>query len=274
MDAIARALRFNGLLLRVFGGMVVVVVVLGGGWLGTWAFAGVMGVALIIASWELWRLLVQAGYAASQGVIALTSLAAALSLQLSTPWSALVLSLLLLTSLAWQLRRWRQRTVGDWAVSFAGGFYLGWTGGHLILVRQGDEGWHWLLLTLLAVWLADSMAYAAGHLWGRHKLAPHISPGKTWEGYIGGALAALVTGAAVGALTPIGLPLGLVTGGLIGCLSVLGDLVESMLKRIAHAKDSGHLIPGHGGVLDRLDSMLWAGVIAYYVRVIAAQFAA
>ncbi|MCX7939598.1 MAG: phosphatidate cytidylyltransferase [Anaerolineae bacterium] len=268
MQMTARALRLNDVVLRLISGIFIVALVLGSGWLNLWVFAAVVAVALVLAGWELGRLLVQAGYAASPSVIFSAGFAAALSLYLSAPWNTLCLSVLLLASLAWQLRRWRRRTVGDWAVSFAGGFYLGWTGGHLVLVRLGEQGWSWLLLTLISVWLSDSAAYVFGHLLGRHKLAPHISPGKTWEGYVSGAIAGLSGGAAMGMLTPIGLPLGLVTGGLIGTLSVLGDLIESMIKRLAHAKDSGHLIPGHGGVLDRLDSLLWAGVIAYYARVL------
>jgi phosphatidate cytidylyltransferase len=113
-------------------------------------------------------------------------------------------------------------------------------------------------LTLLAVGIvfaADVGAYFAGHRFGRVKLAPQVSPGKTWEGFIGGVMLAALTAGAGGAL--LGLPAAIMVpiGLGVATLSVVGDLTESMFKRSVGAKDSGHLIPGHGGVLDRLDSI-------------------
>ena len=136
-----------------------------------------------------------------------------------------------------------------------------------------------LLAILALVWIADTAAYGAGRAFGRRKLAPHISPGKTWEGVAGGMLGCAAYAAALAAYTP---RLAALTGGvrwvpyigaalLLCALSVLGDLFESALKRRAGVKDSGSLLPGHGGVLDRIDSTTstlpvavllldWAGV--------------
>jgi phosphatidate cytidylyltransferase len=119
----------------------------------------------------------------------------------------------------------------------------------------------WTLFALLIVWVADSGAYFAGSRYGRHKLAPRISPGKSWEGFAGGLLATLLLAAV--ALPVLGLPwqrLGalLLLTGVSFLFSVSGDLFESLLKRHAGAKDSSDLIPGHGGVLDRVDSLLAA----------------
>jgi phosphatidate cytidylyltransferase len=118
-----------------------------------------------------------------------------------------------------------------------------------------DQGRSLLLLMLAIVWAADVGAFFAGRSFGRAKLAPHVSPGKTWEGVIGGlASAALVTGVGAGLLgfSPVrALPLGL----SVAMISVVGDLTVSMFKRNASLKDSGNLFPGHGGVLDRLDSI-------------------
>jgi phosphatidate cytidylyltransferase len=114
----------------------------------------------------------------------------------------------------------------------------------------------WLLLGVLAtVWLADSAAYFAGKRFGRHKLAPEISPGKTWEGVVGAMLAATIYGLALCHLLHYTrwLILGL---WLIVVLSIMGDLFESLLKRQAGVKDSSHLLPGHGGVLDRIDGLI------------------
>ena len=173
--------------------------------------------------------------------------------------------LALLITLGLRLTNAGKRRFGDWAVSFAGGLYIGWTCGLIAALRESENGAWWLLLTLVTVWLADSGAYAFGRLLGKHKLAPAISPSKTWEGYIGGALTALAGGALVGWVGPLGLLSGIAVGGLVGLFAVMGDLTESLIKREAKAKNSGSLIPGHGGVFDRVDSLLWAAAIAFMV---------
>jgi phosphatidate cytidylyltransferase len=132
-----------------------------------------------------------------------------------------------------------------------------------------DKGW-WLLLALCAIMAADSGAYFVGRAWGRRKLAPSLSPAKTWEGYLAGVvtggLGALLIALLQGALTkdPISITHGLIMGSLISTLAPVGDLVISMIKRQVGAKDSGKIIPGHGGALDRVDSVLWAAVIGHY----------
>lgn len=127
-----------------------------------------------------------------------------------------------------------------------------------------DRGW--VLLLVLGVWAFDTGAYLVGRQFGRHRFIPHISPAKTTEGVIGGLMATtLVCMLLLGGLgqNPLG---GLLLGPLLGIAAQAGDLAESMLKRAAGAKDSGTLIPGHGGVLDRIDSFLFAGpIVALYV---------
>lgn len=115
----------------------------------------------------------------------------------------------------------------------------------------------WLLYVMLLVWGADSGAYMFGKLFGKHKLAPKVSPGKTWEGLIGGLVTSAVISWLFGRYAPLNIvPVTLLVCSVIAALaSVLGDLTESMFKREAGIKDSGHLIPGHGGILDRIDSL-------------------
>jgi phosphatidate cytidylyltransferase len=137
-------------------------------------------------------------------------------------------------------------------------------GGHLVALRQVADGLRWLLLSLAITWLADTGAYFIGSTWGRRKLAPRLSPGKTIEGTLGGWLTGVVTGGLVAGLLELGVVHGLALGMLIGVASPLGDLGISMIKRQVGAKDSGHLIPGHGGMLDRIDSILFTVVIGYY----------
>ena len=120
-----------------------------------------------------------------------------------------------------------------------------------------------LLLVLSIVWLADTAAYAAGRRWGRHKLAPVISPGKSWEGVAGAALAVAVYYAVLWFAAPAGWDgwrgvFGALVFMGVFVLSIVGDLFESLMKRQAGVKDSGQMLPGHGGMLDRIDSLLAA----------------
>lgn len=126
----------------------------------------------------------------------------------------------------------------------------------LVVIRAAPDGANWVVWLLMLIWAADIGAYFAGRRFGRHKLAPSVSPGKTWEGALGGAaLSLLVTSAGLllmGAFSLWWLPLVL----LLVVVSVFGDLFESALKRHLGVKDSGALLPGHGGILDRIDSVI------------------
>ena len=123
-----------------------------------------------------------------------------------------------------------------------------------------------MLFPVVLVWAADTGAYAFGILFGRHRLWPSVSPKKTWEGLIGGIVATVLV--AVLASGPFGIGFGtleaVVGGLLVGIAAPLGDLFESRLKRVAGVKDSGRLLPGHGGVLDRFDSVFFAAPVFYY----------
>jgi phosphatidate cytidylyltransferase len=158
----------------------------------------------------------------------------------------------------------RPAPTADWALTIAGGLYIGWMGGHLFALRQEPDGLQWLLLALVITWSADTGAYLVGSNWGRRKLAPRLSPGKTVEGTVGGWLTGVIIGGLLAGLFGLGVVHGLALGALIGVASPLGDLGISMMKRQVDAKDSGRLIPGHGGMLDRIDSILFTVVIGYY----------
>jgi phosphatidate cytidylyltransferase len=138
---------------------------------------------------------------------------------------------------------------------------------YVLLLRDIDE--HGVLAVytvILAVWAGDAAAYFIGLLFGRHKLAPTVSPGKTWEGLAAGTVAAIgVTFVALYKQDFLTIPESLVLGAVIAIVAPLGDLFESALKRDADVKDSGRLLGGHGGILDRLDALLFSWVAAYYV---------
>ena len=136
----------------------------------------------------------------------------------------------------------------------------------LPLLRAYPLGLALLWLTLLCVWSGDTAAYFAGRAFGRRKITP-LSPGKSWEGAICGFIGAVLVGALVGYFTAIGLQHGATLGVLVGIAAPLGDLVESFWKRELGVKDLGRLLPGHGGVLDRCDSLLFAAFVAYLYAV-------
>jgi phosphatidate cytidylyltransferase len=164
--------------------------------------------------------------------------------------------------------------LGHMAVTVFGIMYVGWLGSHLVLLRQlpaaqgapAEVGAQMVFLAALITWANDTGAYLAGIALGRHKLAPRISPKKTREGAVGGLVAAALAGwlcarGFAGFITPAaGIGLGVVGG----VAALLGDLVESLIKRDAGTKDTAELIPGHGGVLDRFDSLLFVVPVFYY----------
>jgi phosphatidate cytidylyltransferase len=259
-------LERHPLALRTVGGLAFALPTALAWWLGDPLFTGLIAIFVGIGAIELNGLFRLSGYQSSPRVLVVTALATMIGVRFpELPFLLPALSLALMGSFALQLRHAQTRRVGDWAVAFAGGLYLGWTAGHLAEVRVLPNGLYWLALAIGCTWVTDSFAFAFGRLFGRHKLAPTISPNKTWEGYFGGLFSGAAAGALIGALTPLNWLAGLVAGALIGALCVFGDLIESMIKRQAGAKDSGALIPGHGGLLDRIDSLLWSGVIVFYV---------
>lgn len=146
--------------------------------------------------------------------------------------------------------------------------YLGGLSGFLLRLRRLGDAWP-LLLTLFLTWAYDVGGYFSGRAWGRRKLAPAVSPGKTWEGAAGGLVSSLVVAAALARPAGLSYLTALGAATLAAVLAQLGDLAESAIKRFAGAKDAGSLIPGHGGILDRCDGLLWVGLGLYiYLMVV------
>ena len=245
-------------------------------YLGDWDFAAFVALILGIAAWEYSQIFRVSGYQPASIIAILGAASLALGRAWdgfeSAPW---IISLIILAGMTYHLvafERGRDSAGTDFAVTLSAILYLGWLGSYLISIRSLPEGFWWLLLVLPCVWLADSGAYFIGRAFGKHKLSPRLSPKKTWEGYLGGIL--------VGTLGAVGLvylwkiwagpsfsisPLqGALLGFILSTITTLGDLGESMIKRQSGVKDSSNLLPGHGGVFDRIDSWLWAAVIGYY----------
>lgn len=151
--------------------------------------------------------------------------------------------------------------VGGLLFAGPGLFALAW-------LRTGDDGRGWIAALLLVTWANDALAYGAGRAFGRHPLAPVVSPGKTWEGLAGGTLGSLAAAALVAAWLLPALPVAGLAVLALGSALVgpLGDLAKSMVKRAHGVKHSGRLLPGHGGLLDRIDSLLWNAILLAGLR--------
>lgn len=182
-------------------------------------------------------------------------------------YSLVVLTSAVIISLMWLLfSSSPEEASSDWAWSLTGVIYLGWMLSLFIPLRGLEGGRDWVLLGLLSTFAADTSAFLVGRTLGRHALWPRISPKKTWEGTVGGLLGAVGAALALAAMLPaiaVGWQPALL-GALIGLFALGGDLAESMLKRSAGVKDASRLMPGHGGLLDRLDSVIFTVVVVYY----------
>ncbi len=188
-----------------------------------------------------------------------------------------LLAILLATvaALALAVRGASSRGPADWALTIAAAILIGGLLRCLVELRQRPDGIWWVLAVLLGTWACDTAAYAVGRLLGRTPLAPKVSPKKTVEGSIGAmaftplALVGVsVFAPVVGLVSPLSIVMSLVLGLLIALAAMLGDLAESLIKRQCGVKDSGTLLPGHGGLLDRIDGLLFAGLAGYGVSLV------
>ena len=174
--------------------------------------------------------------------------------------SALVIAL---TLALWLAIRPRRKRAFAWLAGIAGAAYVGGLGSALVSLRGLSEGFTWVLLAFVGTWAYDTGGYLGGRFFGKHSLAPRISPKKTWEGVAAGAGGLLICVACFSLFLPIEpwhIP---VFSLLVAVAAQAGDLIESAFKRIAGVKNSGTLLPGHGGILDRVDSLLLAAPVIY-----------
>ncbi len=280
---------------RAISSVIVVLLTLGPAFFGRYIFAVFIAVVIGLALHELNAMSRVAGHrpASWAGYATIVALLLTVLFDGWERWGgAVVTAAVALTLFGLMFRRDYHGVLTDWALTVAGMFYIGLLGAHFILLRDlagpvdsfvarlDDFGsWQnrpgidtalglgWYLLAQIVTWLTDVGAYLVGRAIGRNKLAPAISPGKTIEGGLGG----LVLGA-LASLTcawAFGLPLhplaALGVGVVRSAIGQAGDLAESLLKRQAGVKDSGTLIPGHGGVFDRIDSLLVVVTVTYYL---------
>jgi phosphatidate cytidylyltransferase len=241
-----------------------------------WIFNILVVVASAAALWELMRLLEQGGRPGYRwlGVVAGTAVTAAFGAsRLLDPMTLPALVLALAVGVVLAAPVWHREPATEPAANtLLAILYVGWLLGYGILLHHtspiGDE----LVLFVVGVtWVGETSAYLVGSAIGRYKLAPVVSPKKTVEGAVAQVLASVISGVALGAwlLPQCGMGVAVAGGALLGVVGQVGDLAESVIKRSVGTKDTGGLIPGHGGVLDRIDSLLFNLPAFYYFTIVA-----
>jgi len=241
--------------------VVAVAVYFGGAWLGT-----VVLIAVALAMIELVQLLRKHGLRPSVMAALFLALLLAADGRLLSP--TLLLLCIVPPSIA-VFHHNRPGSLETWGLLAAGALYVGYGASHVGRLRAVPDGLAWLATALVSTWICDTAAYAVGVHLGRHRLAPKISPKKSWEGAFGGLGGALLVAMIAGPLfLGIGLGWSTLLGLLIAVAATFGDLAESVIKRQVGVKDSGHLIPGHGGMLDRIDSLLFVVPVVYWYQVV------
>ena len=249
-------------------------------WLGHPWLGVLVAIVALLGAIEMGELLTRAGLPPATGLVALfgvAAVAAAASITLTGVWLfvAWLVLLVVASAIAGLGRADGRSALGAWLATLGGATYVAMLAFLLLialsvrpdsatgpLVAWLDAGRAWLLVVVLVVWAYDSAAYLIGRSWGRGQFFNQLSPNKTWSGAIGGGLAAIAAGLALGWL--IGRPLeGAGLGVLVSFSAPIGDLAQSALKRAAEVKDSGRLFPGHGGMLDRVDALVLVAPLAW-----------
>jgi phosphatidate cytidylyltransferase len=267
-DAGARAPAVSNLVLRIASAVVLAPVALGAAYVGNWPFALFWAVAAIAVLWEWIALVAGPGHK-----LMFSACGSALAVAALVEWHHRPIAALLLIGLgaiAAAIFAPRGRRLWITAgIGYAGVMLLA----PMLLRDDPDHGLFAIVLLFAVVWATDILAYFAGRTFGGPKLCPAISPKKTWSGAIAGALGAMIVGVLVarffGAFNATAIA---VIALVLSVVSQMGDLLESWVKRQFHAKDASHLIPGHGGVMDRLDGFWAAALVACLIGVLRGGF--
>lgn len=264
----ALSFKPSPLMVRILSAFVFMAIVIGAIFAGNYAVYALVVLLAGLALWEFRGLSDGMGYRAPLWLLfPLGAFFAFSGTVLKRVDLAVVLSLALVAGLgAFLVVPGRRQGLGRWAMGMAGALYIGMPFNYyLLLYTTKPHGLIWTVFTVFAVIASDAAALLVGSRIGRHPFFSNISPKKTVEGAVAGVIAAVVV-MLIGVSAVLGIsPLhAVVIGVLVGLSAIMGDLVESQMKRIAEVKDSSNLVPGHGGVLDRLDSILFPPILVYF----------
>ncbi len=287
VDLVASPKRISSLAQRLMSVIVILPLILLLIYWGVWSLALTTATAVVVCLVEYYRALTKVGYHPRPFVGVASGLlfccAALFQSHVSFDLTGLVLSTVVMLMLVSELLRHdHEQGLLGWALTFAGACYIGWLFSYYILLGKIEtpleggvitslipmrSGAAWVYLVLAITWIQDGAAYFVGRSFGRHKMAPTVSPNKSWEGAIGGffgsILASVLTVFLLG--LPISYPIAILLGAIGGVVAPIGDLAESTIKRRIGLKDMGNIMPGHGGLFDRADSMLFAAPVLYYM---------
>jgi len=245
--------------------------------IGGWVYTIGLAVILALATWEYTRMFIHGGYAPAQIIV--TAGAAACAVAGSLPehfWLTAVFTVSISMAIIYHVFTFpaHSQTGGiDFAISLSALAFIGFLGSFLVRIRFLPDGLFWIIIAIAPAGISDIAAYIIGSRFGNHQLVPELSPGKSAEGFIAGIIAGTLSGiAAAWISSAVGANItwkqGLITGIIVGTTCPLGDLAKSLVKRQFGLKNTGSIIPGHGGVLDRIDTWLWAGPAVYFLILI------
>jgi phosphatidate cytidylyltransferase len=267
--------KFSNFLARVVSAVFLVLAIVLLLWWGDIPFLVGMTVIIALGLWEFYRLLGNHGYSPAMFLALPVGIALPIvsfflkdKPQDLAPLTALLCGFLALTFLWYVMRPGQPNAVASIALTFLGVFLISFTLSHFVLMLRFDDI-HWTVpfTIIVMTWVYDAIAYFAGSAFGKHKLSPKVSPNKSWEGLIAGTLATFIAAFILKITVSrdwLSFGVAFTLAAIVSLAGPLGDLSESLIKRELDVKDMSELIPGHGGILDRFDSMLFTAVIAYY----------
>lgn len=261
---------------RVITSLIVLPVVFVMIWLGNWPFILFIMLVLAVAGYEWNQLFQKKGFQPAHwvtigGIVVFTGLGSIWGIQCDH-WFWLVFLFLGMAYAIIQYENGTSQLPVDLLIHLGGVAYIGGLGRHFIFMRQLPNGGWWFFFLIAITALGDTAAYMIGKQWGKHKLGRYVSPNKSWEGVVSGFVMAALVGLVFSLVATTWFFFkpwcAIVFAGFLYVFSIIGDLGVSMFKRWAGVKNTGNLLPGHGGVLDRIDTHLWTMAIGYQLLIL------
>ena len=236
-------------------------------WFGNPWFIAAVAIVATLGSLEFFRITISPKIEPLTYFAIIVTVILSISPLYSTLTKSIVFVCFIIASLSWLLfLPNKEGSFLKWVWLLGGTVYLGWMLSYWGELRSLANGREWAYLSIFIIMASDTSAYFIGKAWGRHRMAPSISPKKTWEGAIAGLIFGVLTFVAAKylVLPYLSIANSIVCGGIVGVFGQIGDLSESLLKRDARVKDSSQFIPGHGGVLDRFDSLAFVAPLVFF----------
>ena len=259
---------------RILGIAIIVPIGVGLVLAGGWFFIAGVAAILAIAAWEYWSLFQGSNLSPNRYYLIISAILSAIArYAFGGAYFELIFTTIFIGGVIISLYRYENEetyTIATFGMEIAGILFIAYFGSYLVSLRFLPDGKMWVLLAIPAIGSGDIGAFLLGTKWGKHKMAPRVSPQKSIEGYVGGILFTMLYAVLFAMVFTYGtanitIQRAILLGLILGIISPIGDLLESLFKRTFNRKDSGKLIPGHGGILDRIDTWLIGGAVAYFI---------